>query len=191
MTSRREPDIDPDVLQQAIDGDQRACARVVGRYRFMVANAVAEVIGFDQPDVQDVCQVAFEKAFVALRKKGCFTREGGAKFSTWLSTIAHHAALDRKRALRDEADGDVEALASAWSTPEQLLEQLQNYGLLMRAVEALPETYRPVAALRMEEVDNDAIAERLGIGKNVASVRWTRAKERLRSIYRTWLKGER
>lgn len=153
--------------------------------------ALARRITGSVEDAQDVTQQAF---ISALRNLGRF-RES-AKFSTWLTSIAAHAALKvvRKRrglplesldaATQPDADGRVphpEYIADWRETPDELLQRAETRQLLDCAIAALDANHRAVFLLRDVEglsVKETAQALRLS-GANV-KVRLLRARLALR-----------
>src|SRR5258708_5933007 len=99
----------------------------------------------DEAEAEDVMQQACVNAFVHL---GQF--EARSQFSTWLTRIAIHEALSRRRKLKPaaEAHDSADDLATGQPDPER-----QTYGrelgrLLETAVDNLPEAYRAVFMLR-------------------------------------------
>ena len=117
----------------------------------------------DDGEAEDVMQDAYVRAYEHLNQFA-----GKAAFSTWLTRIAIHEALARKRrrGRMDELDalpenGDFMAiLKSSSPSPEDGTATAQARELLEQAIDHLPEAYRTVVMLR--EVEEMSVAETAG-----------------------------
>ena len=81
-------------------------------------------------------------------------------------------------------DGHHAADHREWGAPAQrLLERAEARGLVRRAIDALPESYRTVLLLRdIEELDTCEAAAILGITGNAVKIRLHRARHVLRTL---------
>src|SRR5215469_7694535 len=80
---------DHDLIARAQAGDGDAFGVLVSRYERAVYNLALRTMR-DNEEAKDATQEAFFKAYRSLR-----TFRPGAKFSTWIFTIAYHACCDR------------------------------------------------------------------------------------------------
>jgi RNA polymerase sigma-70 factor, ECF subfamily len=145
---------------------------------------VSRVILRDDGEAEDVMQDAYVRAYEHLNQFA-----GKAAFSTWLTRIAIHEALARKRrrGRMEELDaltanGDnMPILKSSAPTPEAGAAQAETRQLLEEAIDRLPENYRTVVVLReVEEMSVAETAESLGVTDAVVKTRLHRAHAMLR-----------
>jgi RNA polymerase sigma-70 factor, ECF subfamily len=145
----------------------------------------ARAILNDDAEAEDVMQETYVRAFAHLAQF-----RGAALLSTWLTRIAAHEAFARVRQRRRLAalppdDKDVETLLladrSKPADPEREANNAELRGLLERAIDELPETYRTVFVLReVEGLSTATTAECLGVSEEVVKTRLSRARARLR-----------
>ena len=139
---------------------------------------MARAILRDDAEAEDVMQDAYFRAYEHLDQFA-----GAAKFSTWLTRIAVHEALARRRRknryeeLEHTSEQDpMERFASLTPTPEQQTSSSEIRGMLEQAVEDLPEPYRAVFMLRdVEEMSTSDAAYALEITEQNVKVRLHRA----------------
>jgi RNA polymerase sigma-70 factor (ECF subfamily) len=115
---------------------------------------------------------------------------GRAAFSTWLTRIAVHEALARKRrrgrydeldALQTTHGDSMPILKSSAPSPETNAATSEARRLLESAIEALPEAYRTIVVLReVEEMSVAETASSLGLTEGVVKTRLHRAHAMLR-----------
>ena len=100
----------------------------------------------------------------------------GPKACRWVSTIVANAARDvRRRRLRHE-EVPLSEMASADRNPEALAQQKQLLVLLREIVSQLPETYRQVIELRLQQgLSTDQTAQRLHVSSSQVRTRLSRA----------------
>jgi RNA polymerase sigma-70 factor (ECF subfamily) len=92
---KRVPDTptDEQVIERVLDGERLMFEVLMRRYNRRLYR-VARSILFSDAEAEDVVQDAYVRAYVNLRGF-----EGRASFATWLTRIAIHEALARKRYL--------------------------------------------------------------------------------------------
>ena len=95
-------DADADLVRQSQHGDPWAFEELVRRHQQMIHALTFRMTG-STADAEDLAQEAFIRAYAQI---GSFS--GGAKFSTWLYSIAVHACLNwrRSEARRSQAHAD-------------------------------------------------------------------------------------
>jgi RNA polymerase sigma-70 factor (ECF subfamily) len=147
---------------------------------------VARAVVKDDTDAEDVMQQAYINAFRHLDQF-----EERAQFSTWLTRIALHEALARRRRrnahpAESMTDGDehgelMDALIAPQPDPERQAYAAELAHLLENAVDALPEAYRIVFALRdVEGLSTSETAAGLALGEEAVKTRLHRARAMLR-----------
>ncbi|HEX8233312.1 MAG TPA: RNA polymerase sigma factor [Caulobacteraceae bacterium] len=152
----------------------------------------------DRAEAEEAVQEGYLKAF---RGIGGFA--GGSSLSTWLTRIVVNEALERRRAAERRArlldENSVAVLdryrekltgGSARPSPEAALIRAEAARLLQRAVERLPDAFRPVFVLReIEGLSVEETAEALGIAPETVKTRLFRARKRLREELDPELRG--
>ena len=146
-------------------------------------------------DAEDLAQVTFAKASQALPNF-----RGDADVSTWLHRLAVNVALDWLRsrlahetkltvpladASAEDGTGGVIAAATLEPplSPEQEVANKDVHNCLRDEIAKLPELYRDALALSfLAQLDDQQIAEVLGITLNNAKVRLHRARQEFRKI---------
>jgi RNA polymerase sigma-70 factor, ECF subfamily len=144
---------------------------------------VARAVLKDENEVEDVMQQAYINAYLHLNQF-----EDRAQFSTWLTRIAVHEALSRRRKWKPDVVAPAETLGDPMDTltAEQPDPERQAYAgelgrVLEAAVDALPETYRTVFMLRdIEGLSTSETAEGLELGEEAVKTRLHRARAMVR-----------
>ena len=174
---------DEEIVSRVLHGETALFEIIMRRYNqrlYRVARAILRNDG----EAEDVMQDAYVRAYEHLDQFA-----GKAAFSTWLTRIAVHEALARKRRMgrQEELDalqmnGDsMGILKSSAPSPEAETAQLQARQLLETAIDALPEAYRAVVVMReVEELSVAETAETLGVSEAVIKTRLHRAHAMLR-----------
>ncbi len=171
---------DAELVELARDDDVRAYAELVERYRD-VAFRAAYLIARNGADAEDAAQDAFVKAYYAL---GRF--RSGEPFRPWILRIVSNEARNRRRsagrherlALRlAEVRGPEEAAGS----PDTAAIGHESRGILLQALEALPERDRLVIAYRyLLDLSEAETSAALGVRPGTVKSRLSRALARLR-----------
>jgi RNA polymerase sigma-70 factor, ECF subfamily len=174
---------DEEAVSRILDGEPALFEIIMRRYNqrlFRVARAILRNDG----EAEDVIQEAYVRAYEHLDQFA-----GRAAFSTWLTRIAIHEALARKRrsgrleeleAVQNK-DDRIPILKSSAPDPEAQTAQSQTRQLLEEAIEALPEDYRTVVVMRdVEEINVAETAASLEISEPLVKTRLHRAHAMLR-----------
>ena len=137
-----------------------------------------------EDEAEDVMQDAYVRAYEHLSEF-----RGEASFATWLTRIAIHEALARKRR---QQRFDVFDVASQESTrlpfhsprnPEQEVNDRQLRVVLERAIDALPDEFRTVFVLRaVEQMSGAETAMCLDVPEETVKTRLHRARLRLQEV---------
>jgi RNA polymerase sigma-70 factor (ECF subfamily) len=170
------------VVSRVLAGETALFEILMRRYNQRLYR-VSRVILRDDGEAEDVMQDAYVRAYEHLNQFA-----GKAAFSTWLTRIAIHEALARKRrrGRMEELDaltnGDtMPILKSSAPTPEADTAQAEARQLLEEAIDRLPENYRTVVVLReVEEMSVAETADSLGVTDAVVKTRLHRAHAMLR-----------
>lgn len=174
---------DEDVVARVLAGETALFEILMRRYNQRLYR-VSRVILRDDAEAEDVMQDAYVRAYEHLHQFA-----GKAAFSTWLTRIAIHEALARKRrrgrheeldALTQNGDS-MSILKSSAPGPEEGTATTQMRELLEEAIEHLPEAYRTVVVMReVEEMSVADTASSLGVTEAVVKTRLHRAHAMLR-----------
>mgnify|MGYP001826967972 CR=1 FL=1 len=168
------------VLREAQMGSSVAFGRVYGEFSSRVFGLCRKMLG-SEAAAEDATSEVFERAYQALDS---YDRE--RPFDRWILTIASRHCLNRLRRERLETrlfhDEPVEAAAVvATSSPLVALETKEQRRAMVRAIDALPESYRlPLVLKYYGDLSYDEIAEQLGTTRNNVAVLLHRAKRELR-----------
>ncbi|MGQ9847846.1 MAG: RNA polymerase sigma factor [Bacteroidales bacterium] len=179
------------LVQQAIKGDEKSFAELMGRYRdsiyFMLLKMVANKV-----EAEDLTIEAFTKAF-----KNLSQYSPSFAFSTWLFKIATNNCIDylrKKKAEIISIDGqsaensDLETpipLQSDSLDPEEELIREQKFILMRHIIEKLKPRYRKLIELRyFKEYSYEEISAELEIPIGTVKAQLFRARELLYQIFK-------
>ena len=174
---------DEEVVGRVLAGETALFEILMRRYNQRLYR-VSRVILRDDSEAEDVMQDAYVRAYEHLDQFA-----GRAAFSTWLTRIAIHEALARKRrrGRMDELDAfpangeSMSIMKSPAPSPEAGTATAEARELLEQAIDNLPEAYRSVVVLReVEEMSVAETAESLGVSDAVVKTRLHRAHAMLR-----------
>lgn len=188
---------DEDLMAQAAEGSERAFRELVSRYQSRVINLVSRLLN-DREASDDISQEVFVRVY--LHRKN-YRR--GAKFSTWLFTIAANLAKNEIRRRRRRRN---------WSSLDELQETLRDSSLQLMdpranrehevetrqiqamvgaAISTLPERYRLALVLRdIEGLPYEEIAQVLRIPGGTVRSRINRARLMLKKKLEPTLRRE-
>ena len=169
------------VIDRALNGDSRAYAELLNRYRDSVYYVMLRLIS-NPSDAEDLTIEAFGKAFHNLAKY-----VPSHAFSTWLFRIATNNCIDFMRRKsqsprpfdQDEGEEDeVEAtVASDMIAPDELMINRETAASLNRIVKTLKPRYRRLIELRyFEDYSYEEIASELSLPIGTVKARLFRAK---------------
>jgi RNA polymerase sigma-70 factor, ECF subfamily len=183
---------DEAVVARVLAGETALFEVLMRRYNQRLYR-IARMILRNDGEAEDVMQDAYVRAYQHLRQFA-----GKSSFATWLTRIAIHEALARKRrrgrmeeldALPHHGD-DMPILQSPGPSPEDGTARSQMRELLEHAIERLPEAYRSVVVLReVEEMSVAETAAGLGLTEAVVKTRLHRAHAMLRKEIYSRAKG--
>jgi RNA polymerase sigma-70 factor (ECF subfamily) len=176
-----EPLADEEIVRRILAGDTASFELIMRRYNRLLFRVARSIVGNDS-EAEDVLQEAYLRAYEHL---GSF--EGRSQFSTWLTKIAVHEAMGRRRKERRlRLVSPVEPRdESVFTYPvdrdgleEASLKELHH--LLAAAVDSLPQELRVVFTLRMvEQLSTEQTADCLNLTQANVKVRLHRARAAL------------
>lgn len=166
---------DQDLVSGALAGDGEAFGVLVERYERAVYNLCLRML-HNVEDAKDATQEAFFKAYRSLR-----TFKLGAKFSTWILTIAYNASCDRLSKRKHDSGAELPDRADSRPGPAEETEREDEARRLRGAIDSLPEKYRAVITLyHLQGLQYDEIALILGLPMGTVKTHLFRGKELLR-----------
>ena len=183
------PAEDAELVRRTLSDDREAFGELVRRYQNRIFAAIYRILG-NREDALEFAQETFLRAFAKL---GTF-REG-ARFSTWLYTIALNLTRSelRKRKVRKDvkplsldaaAPGEEGRPAEPKVDPESPAETLgrrELFGLALREIEEMEPEMRVVVVLRdIEDLSYEEIAVVVGCPVGTVRSRLFRARRQLR-----------
>jgi RNA polymerase sigma-70 factor, ECF subfamily len=197
-TAERYTLADPDVrlMLQVRDGDAHAFEELMIRYQNRVLSLLTHLVG-RRDQAEDLTQEVFLRVYRARSRY-----VPGAKFSTWLFTIAGNVASNaqRTKARRrevhlappagDTASHSLEALAVAASgqMPTRQLDKAELCGAVQQAIASLNERQRMAVLLaRFEHFSYADIAEVMEMTPQAIKSLLSRARCNLREALQPYL----
>ena len=171
------------LVEATLAGDRQAFGVFVERETRAVYRACFRILGRPH-DAEDVTQETFVAAYRAI---GSYRGEGPLR--GWLLRIATRQAfrrLSQRRPTADVATIPEPLLADSRAEPTRVIAASELRGELRDAVEALPDPYREVVALRFfAELSLAEVAEATGRPINTVKTHLRRGLERLRPMLGT------
>ncbi|MBV8845538.1 MAG: RNA polymerase sigma factor [Bryobacterales bacterium] len=175
---------DAEVVDRVRAGEIGLYELLMQRHNQRLYRVIRSVVTNDL-EAEDILQESWVRAYEHLDQF-----EGRASFATWITRIAFHEALSRRRIsgrwrpLEDEAGNvmpESDLSQSTGRTPEAQAIQSEMSRILQAAVDALPETYRSVFMLReVEQLNTTETAECLGLSEEAVKTRLHRSRVLLR-----------
>lgn len=171
------------------EGDQKAYAELMGRYRDSVYFMLLKMVN-NKDDAEDLTVEAFGKAF---KRLGQYTPNFA--FSTWLFRIATNNCIDfirRKRKntfsldrpMQDDEGGEmVIDIKAETLDPEEHIMKKQKIVLLRELVDKLKPRYRTLIEMRyFQELSYEEIAAELDLPLGTVKAQLFRAREFLYNV---------
>lgn len=168
---------DGELVEATLSGQSHAFGTLIERYERAVYNLCLRTMR-NPEDGKDATQEAFLKAFRSLR-----TFRTGAKFSTWIFSIAYHTCCDRLAGRKRFSNEDLPDRADPAPGPAQLVEAREDARALRAAIDVLPQKYRSVITLyHLQGKQYEEIATVLELPVGTVKTHLFRAKEQLRKL---------
>jgi RNA polymerase sigma-70 factor (ECF subfamily) len=167
--------IEQDILQRALNGDDEAYAQVVEVYQTPVYNLCYRMLG-ESGEAEDAAQETFWRAYQAMNR---YDRQ--RPFGTWLLSIAAHYCIDQQRKRRlptyelDEVTE--ETFPDPTPNPEKAVGQLEQDRLLHGLLAAMNPADRAVIVLRYwNDLSEEEISQALSLTVSAVKSRLHRAR---------------
>lgn len=178
------------LVQKANNGDQKAYAELLGRYRDAIYYMLLKMVN-NASDAEDLTIEAFGKAFKNIQQYA-----PNYAFSTWLFKIAtnncidfirkkkaSHVSLDHNDEEHEKASMDIQAPVM---DPEETMINEQKIKLMRSVVDKLKPRYRKLIELRyFKELSYEEIAEELELPIGTVKAQLFRARELLYNILKS------
>ena len=176
LPAAQEPWTDEQVIERVLAGDAPVFELLMRRHNERVYRTIRSILK-DEAEAEDAMQAAYLHAYAHL---GGF--EARSSFVTWLTRIAVHEALARKkRSLRSLPEAGLESVEAPARGPEEETLDKEWRKLLLRAIDELPEHFRTVFVLRqVQELSIEETAQCLGLKEETVKTRLHRARALLR-----------
>jgi RNA polymerase sigma-70 factor (ECF subfamily) len=178
------------LVQKANEGDQKAYAELMDRYRDAIYYMLLKMVN-NASDAEDLTIEAFGKAFKNIRQYA-----PNYAFSTWLFKIAtnncidfirkkkaSHVSLDQNDEEHEKASMDIQAPIM---DPEETMINDQKIKMMRSIVDKLKPRYRKLIELRyFKELSYEEIAEELELPIGTVKAQLFRARELLFNIMKS------
>jgi RNA polymerase sigma-70 factor (ECF subfamily) len=170
------PWTDLQVIERVLAGDVQLFELLMRRYNERIYRAIRSILR-DEAEAEDAMQSAYLHAYAHLREF-----EARSSFATWLTRIAIHEALGRKRrGLRSVPTEEDPDMVSPTRSPEAGAEDKEHRRMLASAIDSLPEHFRTVFVLRqVQELSVEETAQCLDLKPETVKTRLHRARALLR-----------
>jgi RNA polymerase sigma factor (sigma-70 family) len=175
---------DYDLVKTALKGDEKAFARLLGRYKDAIYFMLLKMVN-NRSDAEDLTLEAFGKAF-----KNLHQYSPTFAFSTWLFKIASNNCIDFLRKNKgvlisiennDQNDNNEQGrLKSKELNPEEKFIRMQKAILLRKVVRRLKPRYQALVELRyFREFSYEEIAKELDLPLGTVKAQLFRARQML------------
>ncbi len=174
-------------IRNVLNGDTKAFAILVNRYKNMVFSLALQLLK-NREEAEEVSQDVFLKIFKALEKF-----KGDSKFSTWVYRITYNSCLDQiksnNRKLTTVVIDEInEHQIRTMETAFEIMDRLNREKSVRECLGKLPpEDGTLITLFYYEELSLAEISKVVGLEKNTLKVRLFRARKRLAIILRTHL----
>jgi len=176
---------DYELVQKALQGDEKAFARLLNRYKDTIYFMLLKMLN-NRSDAEDLTLEAFGKAF-----KNLHQYSPTYAFSTWLFKIASNNCIDflrKKKGViislendRDQVEiSETSRIKSKELNPEEKLIRKQKAILLHKVVRRLKPHYQTLVELRyFNELSYEEIAKELQLPLGTVKAQLFRARQML------------
>ena len=172
---------DSELVQRSKAGELEAFNEIVERYRSLVFNTAARILG-SRAAADDAAQETFISAYRSI------CRFRGGSLRAWLLRIASNASYDFLRSVRRRAEQSLDLAMerpSGEASPEQQAEHSELGAQLQRAILSLPPDQRTVLVLvDVQGFSYEEAAEAAEVAVGTIRSRLSRARRRARDYLR-------
>lgn len=178
------------LVKKAVDGDQKAFAELMERYRDAIFFMLLKMVN-NRDDADDLTIEAFGKAFNRIQQY-----QPNYAFSTWLFKIASNNCIDflrkekKKRMVSldntisgDDGDEMTFEVKDDKPDPEEVFIKEQKAEMMREVVDKLKPRYRDLVILRyFKEYSYDEIAKEMDLPLGTVKAQLFRAREFLSQL---------
>lgn len=164
------------------DGDHQAFSVLVKRHTQKFFNLSFRILHVRE-DAEDVVQLAFTKLW---QKPQTWSRNKGAKFTTWFYRVIHNASIDELRRKKPQmlASEVTDMQADKTESVEYKLQKEETNSQLEQAIRDLPERQQTALSLfYFEDVSQKDAASIMGVSVKAFESLLSRAKTGLKNYY--------
>ena len=181
---------DQHYISKILDGDTRAFAILVDRYKDLVFTLALRMLK-NREEAEEVSQDTFIKVFKSLGKF-----KGDSKFSTWIYRITYNGCLDRLKKHKQEyncipLDDYTERQLMTLDNAVDAMEVQEQQQAIKECLQLLPKEDAFLLTLYYyEEQSLEEISKIMGITANNVKVKLYRSRKKLTSILKEKLEPE-
>lgn len=181
---------DQQVIEKVLQGDRRAYALLIDRYKDMVFTLTLRMLR-NREEAEETAQDTFIKIFKSLPNF-----KGSSKLSTWVYKIAYNTCLDQlKKGKNKFATEDIDEInesnISSVNTIFETLEVKEQQKLIRHCLQLLPgDDSFFLTLFYFEDLSIDEIASVAGIKSNNVKIKLYRGRKKLGEILRKHLEKE-
>ncbi len=179
---------DRDLVLSVIKGNHNAFRKIMELYEKPLLRIATAMLN-NKPEAEDLVQDVFLRFYRNLHQY-----KGEAALKTYLTKITMNLALNQLKKRKREAWKNADIPIMIPDKTENPYKSFDNKTLISRALEMLPEEFRPVITLRLiEGYSVKETAEILQIPQGTVLSRLSRGQQKLRAIIknlqklRTWM----
>ncbi len=178
------------LVRDMLTGDRGAWSAFHTRYGRLLHRCIARVVARapawmgDDDAAEIYADVLAQLCADDRRRLRVFDVERGCRLSTWIGTLAVHAAHDRLRMLRREPNraslDDVAEIGADAPTADQMIEMNEGIAQVDEVLRALSDKDRQFVSLYFDEgLDVEQIAARMQISVKTVYTKKNKIKERI------------
>lgn len=174
---------DAQLIRLVARNESWALAEIYNRYARLVFSLALKILN-DRSSAEEVVQEVFVKVWRRARDY----QDDRGKFSSWLTGIAHHHAIDelRRRRVRPSAAGDESAAAEVMDDGPAPMDRAVQSLEHSRIVDALcaipPEQRRAIEMAYFDGFTQQEIADRLGEPLGTIKTRMRLGMQKLKTL---------
>jgi RNA polymerase sigma-70 factor (ECF subfamily) len=170
------------LIERIKKGDVEAFNPLVERYKLPLYKVMYRMV-YNQDDAEDLVEEAFIKAYRAIKRF-----EQGRSFFSWLCRIAVNNAINFMKKERRNQVQPLEtveySLTAKKGNPVEMTKEKLLQERVTRAISRLPEEFRTILVLRVEEeFSYEQISRILHIPKGTVMSRLARARQKLKDLF--------
>ncbi len=174
------------LVKKAKRGDSEAFGKLYDRYISQIYRFVFFKVN-NIPEAEDITQQVFLKTWQNIRS---YKFKRGARFSSWLYSIARNSVIDYYRTSKKHTDIEDVKYDSRFTTSPKFDEKLdrdKKVKQVEKSLSVLTEDERDVVIMKfVEEFSNKEIEETLGKSQGTIRVIQYRALKKLKSYFKNY-----